>query len=268
MTKFGNKWNKKGPLEPLIEVSDIYLNLDKAALAVHADYMFPLMRATNDCILYAKYGKYLMSDFAPNDLIDFATRNGQAQMYEALQAFVVDILPVPGKQERAIFKYLMSHPKTEEQFNKVRALAENSKMMSAYKKVRNKLVFHYDVEQSHTRKTLTALAIAADKQPRLSAQPLIRSAGAESRFFCSDIFTSVGWTLSHDQYDEATFKIAEPVTLMPDDEYYRKYADFSGEALGEFYFFGLTTILTWIEKEGLVLDIAEHKKRFKPPFSK
>lgn len=268
MTKFGKRFpGKPDNFGPEMEVQDIYIDLEKAASAKHADYMFPLMRATNDCVMYVKYGKYLLSDQnCPNDLLDFAWRTRQAQMFEALQAFIIDIIPVAAGSEPEIYTYLMAHPRTAEQFSKIRAFAENSEMMKSFKNVRNKLVFHYDVRASHTRKALKALALVADKQPRLGAQPLIRSAETETRFFCADMLTSVSWTLSHDQYDEATFKIAEPITLMPDNEHYAKYVEFSGEALGEFYYFGLSSVLTWLEREGLALDIDTYKHRFKRPF--
>lgn len=271
MTKMGNRFPPKPPnkMGPIIEVLDVYLDLEKASNAVHADYMFPLMRATNDCVMFVKYGKYLNSHSAPNDLLDFALRTRQAQMFEALQSFIIDILPGPGNSEKQkqIYAYLMSDTRTAEQFNNIRAFAENAEMLKALKKVRNKLVFHYDVQQSHTRKAVSALGLAAQKQPGLNNLPLVRSADLESRFLCADLLTSVSWTISHDQYDEATFKISEPVTLMPDDEHYKKFVEFSAEVLGEFYDFGLKTILTWIQNEGLGLKFDEYKRRFRLPFA-
>lgn len=269
MTKLGKRFPKQpSNLGPVIEVIDVYIDLEKAASAIHADYMFPLMRATNDCIMYIKYGRYLNNMAAPTDLLAFTLRTGQAQMFEALQSFVINILPseTNSEKQKQVYKYLLEDKATATQFEKIRTFAENAEMLKAFKKVRNKLVFHYDVQESHTRKALEALAIAASKQPSLSTHPLARTAELESKFLCADILSSVSWTLSHDQYDEATFKIPEPVTAMPDSEYYKTFVEFSGEALGEFYKFGLNAVIGWMKREQLAIKMDEYNHRFKKPF--
>jgi len=243
----------------MTEVIDFYLDLARAAATEHADYMFPLMRATNDCMLFGKYGRLLNNPECPADLLDFVLRTRQAQLYEALQSFVLNIIPAAGHQAKPIFTYFQNNPELLKEFNQIRLYAENTEMMNAFNKVRNNLAFHYDVRESHCRKTLKALSVVAKAQPSIAQDnPMVRSAEFNTRFYCADLMTSVSWSISHGQYDEASFRITEPITIMTDNDYHRKYADFSGEAMSAFFRFGNTTSLLWLKYNHLATDIKTH----------
>ncbi|MBA3856924.1 MAG: hypothetical protein C0507_08470 [Cyanobacteria bacterium PR.3.49] len=238
----------------VIQIQDLYIDLERAAETKHADYMFPLMRAMNDCMLMTKYGE---CDSVLKDihLTDFLHRLGQAAMHEALLSFVANIVPQNAGTPKPIFVYLSTKPNVAAAFRKVRVHTENAEMMKCFKDVRDKMMFHYDVQESYTRKTLVALSKLAKGNPSISTGgPLIRSASdaAFARHFCADIFNNVGWSQIHNQVRTSEDDSSIVTSIRPSPGYQESFVRFFADAMKDFYSFAATALIEWLEEHQLV----------------
>jgi hypothetical protein len=236
--------------------TDLLIDLEKAALAKHADYMFPLMRAINDCLLFTKHGNGSLLREDPH-LGAFVDRLCQAGMYEALHSFAEKVIPKAENPPKEIYLYLTKDSDVANALSKLKKYAHDEKMMRKYKSVRDQMVFHYDVEKQYTRDTLQKLAAYARSETDIGKlQPIVRTAplAAVARYFCADTFMKVVWSDLHKQVTFEAEDSEAAISIVPTVDYQEEFIGFASSAIQEFVEFGVIAIGYWLVDQKLIKE--------------